>query len=107
MKLADIKFTEHDSHNGSPLGANAGRYWVAKVRFEEMWSRANAMMQTLDWSKPQTVRTIFGDDEVWNSYKRGARIAFGRCLKYFAVHDMLPIRETNPAKTGNRKYVKA
>ena len=42
-----------------------------------------------------------------NSYKRGARIAFGRCLKYFAVHDMLPIREANPAKSGSRIYVKA
>ena len=107
MKLADIKFTERSGRDGSSLGANAGGYWVAKVRFEEMWSRANAAMQTLDWSKPQTGRTIFGDDEVWNSYKRGARIAFGRCLKYFAVHDMLPIREANPAKSGSRIYVKA
>ena len=107
MKFSDIKFTEQGGRNGSSLGLNAGGYWVAKVRFEEMWPRAKAAMQTLNWSKPQTVVTIFGDKEDWNSHPFGARIALGRCLKYFAAHDMLPIRVANPTKKGTRKYVKA
>lgn len=107
MKFSDIKFIEHSSRYGASVGVNAGGYWVAKYLFEEMWPRAEAAMQTHDWSKPQTVVTIFGDKEAWDSHSFGARIALGRCLKYFADHEMLPIRVANPTKKGTRKYLKA
>ena len=107
MQFSDIQFIEHGGRYGSSLGLNAGGYWVAKLRFEQMWQRANATIQELNWSEPQTVVTIYGDKEDWLSYKVGARIALGRCLKHFADHDMLPIRVANPNKKGTRKYVRA
>ncbi len=105
MKFSDIKFTEHGGRYGSALGLFApGGYFVCKRTAELMWQNANEELPKLNWSEEQTAETIFGGKNRWLSYKVGGRIALGRCLKYFADNDMLPIRVSNPKKKGKRKY---
>ena len=106
MQFSDINFTERGGRYGSSKGLRIGGYWVSKDLVELMWQRAPQVLPNLDWSKPHTVVTIFGDSNGWHSYNFGQRIALGRCLKYFADHDMLPIRVANPGKGGTRKYVR-
>ena len=106
MKYSDIKFTEHGGRYGSSKGLRIGGYWVTKDLVDLMWLRAPQVLPNLDWSKPQTVVTIFGDLDDWRARKPGPRIALGRCLKYFADNNMLPIRVVNAGKGGTRKYVR-
>lgn len=106
MQFNDINFTEGDGRYGSSRGLRIRGYWVSKDLFDLMWQSASSTMPNLDWSKPQTVVTLFGDQEEWISYPFGARIALGRCLKYFVDHDVLPIRLANEGKKGTRKYVR-
>ena len=83
-----------------------GGYWVPKRYFELMWESALKQLPILDWSKDQTAETLFGGKERWLSHKVGGRIALGRCLKYFADNEMLPIKVANPKKKGKRKYTR-
>ncbi len=105
MQFSDIIFTKHGGRYGSSKGLHIRGRWVTKDLVDLMWLYAPQVIPTLDWSKPHSVVTIFGDREEWLSYPVGARIALGRCLKYFADHDMLPIRLANEGKKGPRKYV--
>lgn len=107
MNFSDIEFIENGGRYGSPLGLNVRGYWVQKCLFDLMWQRASETLPTLDFSKKQTIVTIFGDRELWVSQKFGVRIALGRCLKYFADHGLLPIRVANLNKKGTRRYVRA
>ena len=104
MKYSDINFTEHSWHYGTSLGFPVRGYWVTKDLFDLMWRKANREIPKLDWSKQQTVVTIFGGKDEWQQLSFGQRIALGRCLKYFADQGMLPIRVANPGKKGTRKY---
>lgn len=104
MQFSDINFTVRSDLYGSRKGLDIRGYWVSKDLVDLMWLRAPQVLPNLDWSKPQTVVSIFGDREEWRSYSFGARIALGRCLKYFADHEMLPIQVNNPGKKGTRKY---
>ncbi len=107
MQFSDLIFTEHGGRYGSSKGLRVrGGYWVSKDLVDLMWLHASKALPNLDWSKRQTAVTIFDDSKKWLSYAFGARLALGRCLKYFADHDMLPIRVANEAKKGPRKYVR-
>ena len=108
MKYEDIRYYERRGTDKPGRGLHLpGGYWVQESLFCLMWRRAIETLPNIDWSKKQTVVTIFGDAELWVSQKFGVRIALGRCLKYFADHDMLPIRVANVGKKGPRKYVRA
>ena len=104
MQFSDINFTVRSDLYGSRKGLDIRGYWVSKNLVDLMWLRAQQVLPTLDWSKPQTVVSIFGDFEEWKSNSFGARIALGRCLKFYVDHDMLPIQITNKNKKGTRKY---
>ena len=104
MQFSDINFIEHGGKYGAQKGLRIGGYWVSKDLFDLMWLRAGQTLPKLDWSKSQTAESSFGDSEKWQSHKVGARIALGRCLKFFADQDMLPIQVKNENKKGPRKY---
>jgi hypothetical protein len=71
-----------------------------------MWFHAAESLPKLDRSRKQTAVDVFGDKACWLSYRIGVRISLGRCLKYFAHQEMLPIREANPGKKGPRRYIR-
>jgi hypothetical protein len=106
MKYSDIKFIKHPPRYGSTVGLYIGRYLVSQSLVELMWSQAAASLPTLDWSRKQDVKSVFGDKEFWLSHKIGARIALGRCLKFFVDHGMLPMLEANHGKKGPRRYIR-
>jgi|JI8StandDraft_1071087.scaffolds.fasta_scaffold531964_1 hypothetical protein len=105
MEYSDIKFIKRQLRYGSTVGLYIGGYFVSQSLVELMWSQAAESLPTLDWSRKQDVKSVFGDKELWLSHKIGARIALGRCLKFFVDHGMLPLREANRGKKGPRRYV--
>lgn len=104
MKFSDIKFETRSGHRTEMLGIYiTGNNWVPKARFVEMWEQALKMIPLLDWMYPKPTKSFF-ELAAWKEFKRGRRIALGRCLRYFADHQMLPIRCINPDKKGTKRY---
>lgn len=106
MKFSDIKFIKDGRPHGSSIGLYLAGHWVSKDLFDLMWIHASQSLPKVDWSRKQTSADVFGDKDLWVSHKVGRRIALGRCLKYFADRDILPIRVANPGKKGPRRYVR-
>lgn len=104
MKFRDIKFDERGEAAKSSLGLLLpGGYWVSKKVFELAWSQVRTRFSALDWKVQQTAESTCGE-AFWKTHDCGVRIKLGRCVKYFADHDILPLRVANPKKKGKRKY---
>lgn len=104
MNFDNIKFETRTGRGRTSDGLYINGYnWVPKDRFIEMWEQAQEKLPLLDWSHPKITKAFF-DLAVWKKIKLGRRIALGRCLRYFAEHQMLPIRCINPRQTGTKRY---
>lgn len=104
MKFENIPFTTRNGANGKMLGLRLnGRNWVPKDRCEQMWDRATEVLPLLDWSVPRTTSSFF-ETEQWKKLRAGQTQALGRCLRYFAEREMLPIYCINPEKSGTKRY---
>ena len=105
MKFEDIDYYECIRFGKTAIGQHLHGYWVSKSDFKLMWQYASVAMHQVDWSVPQSAETLYGKAR-WLDLKVGKRIALGRCLKYFAENDVLPVRVANPKKKGKRKYAR-
>ncbi len=104
MNFDNIKFEARTGRGTTSDGLYiTGNNWVPKARFVEMWEQAQKKLPLLDWSYPKPAKAFF-DPTAWKEIKRGRRIALGRCLRYFADHELLPIRCINPHKTSTKRY---
>lgn len=98
-----IEFEVRDGPRGPSVGKQMGYHWVFKNIFQTAWYRFCAAIESADWTKPQTAKSLF-DDPNWVNMGFGFRIALGRCLRYFVNHAMLPLRVLNPDSSGTKKY---
>lgn len=81
MKFENIQFEIRAGHRGKTLGMYVnGNNWVPKPRFIEMWDQAQRMFPLLDWTYPKAAKSFFEPAD-WKQFKRGPRIALGRCLR--------------------------
>lgn len=104
MNFDNIKFETRAGRGTKNLGLYInGNNWVPKDRLIEMWEQAQKMLPLLVWSYPKTTKAFFERDH-WKQFKRGKQQALGRCLRYFADHQMLPIRCINPNKKCTKKF---
>jgi|PlaIllAssembly_1097288.scaffolds.fasta_scaffold1066923_2 hypothetical protein len=104
MNFENIQFQTRAGHRGKTLGMYVnGNNWVPKAQFRKMWDRAQEMIPRLDWTYPKTTKAFFERNH-WKALKLGHKLALGRCLRYFADHELLPIRCINPEKKGTKRY---
>ena len=105
IDLSSIEFEVRDGPWGTSVGKMLGWQWVFKDIFENALIRFDATLPTLDWSKPQTSKSLYNDPD-WPEKKLVRRFAIGRCLRFFADRELLPLRCINPRATGTKKYVR-
>lgn len=106
MEFIDIPFCESGRKDRPGLGLYLpGGYWVGKTTFELAWHQVNKGLPATGCKVPHTARSMCGE-EFWLDHKCGRQINFGRCIKYFVDHEMLPLKVANPTKKGSRKYVR-
>jgi hypothetical protein len=111
MKFEDIncKDIRYFKRNGSVTSAVGlvlpGRYWVSRKVFQEAWRQIRPRYSALDWRVQQTAESLCGES-FWKTQICGKQLALGRCVKYFVVHEILPLRVANEGKKGKRKYVR-
>jgi hypothetical protein len=105
MEFEDIEFEERQRGGKAEMGkVLPGGYWVAKWCFVEAWARSRATLPMLDLKRKQSTQSLCNDPG-WTLKTLRVRYAFGRCIKYFVKHGMLPLYETNPGKKGPRRYL--
>lgn len=81
-----------------------GRKLVRKSHFEEVWNLFWASVHLHKTRRKHTTKELCKDPR-WEERPRGRRIAFGRCMKYFYDHGVLPITLANPhKKSGSWQY---
>lgn len=101
--------TEFDTRHG-PKGSSVGKklssHWVFKSVFLASWQRICQGIETADWGKRQTAKSLY-NDVTWPKMSVGLRIAIGRCLRYFVDNGMLPLYVVNPQSTGTKFYAPA
>ncbi len=113
MKINDIKFDGREAPSGKQLGLDMpGGHWVMKKTFLHAYRCVHSNWDSIDWSKKQTAKSMIGTACWGKPEERGLNQALGRCVKYFATHDMLPQpvevarkRNGKPYKGGSVKYV--
>jgi len=106
MKFSDINFTQSGRFDRPGLGLKLpGGFWVQQKYFETAWQRALENIPKLDWRHLQTAETLCGT-KCWRDHDCGPRLKLGRCIKYFVVQQMLPLRVANARKKGARKYTR-
>lgn len=103
-RFETIKYQTSNGPRGPGVGKTLGRPWVFKWIFQEMWQRACNNIATADWSVKQSTKSLYNDADTWCDMKHGVRQAYGRCLRYFADHQMLPLHVINPKATGTKYY---
>jgi hypothetical protein len=104
-RLAQMPYKSHYESGDTFLAIKMpGGKWVAKCHFEETWTLFWRSVGLLDSGRKYLAKSLCNDPS-WEDRPRGQRIAFGRCIKYFATHRVLPITLANPGKKGSRKYV--
>ncbi len=81
-----------------------GGYWVEESCFLMVWKLFWRNAHLINDKRKHIVSSLCGDPK-WESRTRGERIKIGRCFKYFATHNVLPIVLANPGRTGPRKYL--
>jgi hypothetical protein len=103
MRIDDIKFERRNGPKGTITGLQLGRHWVFQNIVVTTYKRALASIPMLDWNVRQTAKALYGDP-AWESWEKGHRHAIGRCIRFFAEHDVLPLRVINPKATGTKYY---
>lgn len=114
MKLEDLRYVERIDKYGKTLCLTLpGGFPVFKSTVELAWKSIHENWANIDWTQRQSAETIIGDG-VWQTQVDGAKRALGRCIRFFAKHDMLPLplafaktRNGKPYKGGRRLYVPA
>lgn len=102
--IDDINFIERDARYGKQRGLfMPGNYWVGEAEITLAWEIANAHLPDIDWTKKVSTETIF-TTEVWQQFWKPLKFSLGRCIKFFSVHGMLPIKVANPGKKGKILY---
>lgn len=81
-----------------------GGYWVSRALLLEVFRMFWRCASDLRPARKHTARQMCSDPG-WEDRPRGQRLAIGRCIKYFEVHGVLPIRLLNPDTRGTRKYL--
>jgi hypothetical protein len=105
MKFSDIKYETRSGRRGNAHGIYIkGNNWIPKFQVIKMWEQAQKKLSLLDWSYSKTTKSFF-DSAAWKEMSRGHHIALGRCMRYFAEHQMLPLRCINQHKKGTKRYV--
>ncbi len=98
--INDINFIEHGGRYGKQLGLfTLGHYWVGRSEMVLAWEIFHSHLSCIDWSKKVCSETFF-TTEIWHQFPKLTLFQFGRCFKYFCVHEMLPIEVANPGKKG-------
>jgi hypothetical protein len=99
-----LKYDKPNCKKGQVSGRYLSRHFVFEWQFRTSWEKICAGLTTVDWSKPQTAKSLYNYPG-WNSMKFGMRIAIGRCLRFFVNQGMLPLRVINPNATGTKRYL--
>lgn len=104
MNFDNIKYETRSGRRGNTPGIYINGYnWVPKFQIIRMWEQAKKVIFQLDWTYPKTTKSFFGS-AAWDEIETGHKQALGRCLRYFADHQMLPMRCINPHKKGTKRY---
>lgn len=89
---------------GTPCeGRRLGWHWIYRSLFIACWKRFHANLESVDWSKKQTAKSLFNHPN-WANMKFGTRIAIGRVLRHFVGNGWLPLVVLNPKATGTKYY---
>lgn len=80
-----------------------GGYWVDEDLVRTAWRLFWRGVHGLDPARSHPAEGLYGH-EAWDRHHRRDRLKLGRCFKYFAVNQVLPITLANPDKKGKRKY---
>lgn len=105
MNFEDIEFETRQGPWGPSVGIQLGVPWIFKDIVVETYRRARASDSKLDWSVQQTAESMYSDPD-WRYIKVGRRLAIGRCVRFLADNDVLPLRVANPKAKGTKKYVR-
>jgi len=105
MKFTDMVFYERSGGPSGVLGYHARGCWVPKSDWLLAWKHFQKGLPPAGYLKNVDTEIMF-DDPSWKQHKVGKRIALGRCLRFFADHEILPLEESNPDKGGKRKYIR-
>lgn len=111
MRLDEVKFVQRSDDQYWLL--IKGR-WVMKNTFLNTYAAVIENWSNIDWQVKQTAKAMVGNTHWGAPAERGRIQAMGRCIRFFADHDMLPEqvvlarkRNGNPYKGGRRLYVLA
>jgi len=99
-----LKYAKRDTKYGPSRGLDLGHHFVFDGQIRSSWESIRAALATADWTKPQSAKSLYNDPS-WESKTFGARIAIGRCLRFFVNHGMVPLKVINPQATGTKLYM--
>lgn len=106
MQFKDIRYSERYDKQHKGTGCYMpGNFWVYQKTMEVAWKKILENWHRIDWSTLQFAEALIGT-AYWRQQSYGARLALGRCVKFFITHDMLPIslKVANVGKKGKRLY---
>ena len=114
MKFEDLLYEDGTGKYANTLGLfMPGGFWVFKGTMALAWKAVHENWRNVDWTEKQCSETLIGSD-VWNTKVNGAKQALGRCITFFAKHNMLPLplapaltRKGKPYKGGKNLFVLA
>jgi hypothetical protein len=109
MKIDDVKFVKrNDGHYWLKING----YWVMKTTFLFAHAAAIENWASICWSVKRSAKEIVSKTHWGAPDERGFNQALGRSVRFFAKHDMLPLRlelalkrNGEPYKGSNRSYV--
>ena len=106
MEFEDIEYEERMGRYGPYFGLYMpGRYWVGKKYIEAAWIQVNQGLPLPGCRDKHTARMMCGD-EFWLKYEFPEQLKLGRCVKFYVVNEMLPLRLANKGKGGSRQYIR-
>ena len=105
MTFEDIPFRDRPGTMGQTTGILLGGHWILRWQVEFAWRQLLLNLPSMNLSVQRTTKFLLQDDS-WASRKIGVRIGLGRCVRYFVVNRMIPLRLANPGKKGPRKYLR-
>jgi len=101
--FSDIPFTSRSGQLDQLGRLMPGGYWVEKQLFEVAWFQAIESIDLLVPGKRYSAEDLC-NPALWGRLWRSEAIMLGRCIKFFAVHGLLPLIEANAGKRGKRMY---
>lgn len=114
MKFEDLRYVERIDKYGKTLCLSLpGCFPVFKSTVVLAWRSVHENWANIDWTRRQSAETMIGS-AVWQTQVHGAKLALGRCIRFFVTHGMLPLplalantRWGTPYRGGKRLYVLA